>query len=304
MMDFEEFSETILKEVRKKTEGMFDVSITVNMKNNGIHCTGISAIAKERNNGPCIYLDGYYKEYGNGSIELYCIADKVYRQIMEHEYDLRDIEIMDFLNWNNIRCRIYAKLINADRNRELLKDIPHRMFLDLAVVYYAAVNVFDIQKTATILIHNHHMSIWGEKEETLYQTALLNMRSDCNPLIEDMQNILKSFVPEVFDIWGKYSLFLNMGAYILTNCRKHYGAAEILDKNTLKEISDKIRNDYILLPSSVHEVIVLSAGQNMGYGELAEMVRQVNAEEVSAEEYLSDHVYVYNRSEESLRIAA
>lgn len=54
MMDFEEFSETILKEVRKKTEGMFDVSITVNMKNNGIHCTGISAIAKERNIGPCI----------------------------------------------------------------------------------------------------------------------------------------------------------------------------------------------------------------------------------------------------------
>lgn len=178
------------------------------------------------------------------------------------------------------------------------------MFLDLAVVYYAAVSVSDILGTGTILIHNRHMTIWGQNEEVLYETALANMRSDGNPLFGNMQNILRSFVPEVFDIWEKDGLSLNIEAYILTNCRKHYGAAEILDKNTLKDISDKIKNDYILLPSSVHEVIVLAADHNMGYGELAEMVKEVNAEEVSAEEYLSDHVYVYTRSEESLRIAA
>lgn len=304
MMDFEEFSETVLKEIWKKTEGMFDVSITVNMKNNGIKCTGISAISKENNNGPCIYLDDYYKGYQNKSIGIKETADNIYSQIMESQNDLRNIDVMDFMNWNNIKCHIYAKLINADRNRELLDAIPHRMFLDLAVVYYAAVNVFKIQKTGTVLIHNNHMSIWGKNEETLYQTALLNMRSDGEPLFKSMHSILRSSAPEVFHCPESGELSLNTGAYVLTNCRKRYGASEILDKNTLKEISDRIMDDYVLLPSSVHEIIVLAPDYKTGYGELAEMVKEVNTEEVSAEEYLSDHVYVYDRSEELLKIAA
>lgn len=304
MMDFEEFSETVLKEIWKKTEGMFDVSITVNMKNNGIKCTGISAISKENNNGPCIYLDDYYKGYQNKSIGIKETADNIYSQIMESQNDLRNIDVMDFMNWNNIKCHIYAKLINADRNRELLDVIPHRMFLDLAVVYYAAVNVFNIQKTGTVLIHNNHMSIWGKNEETLYQTALLNMRSDGEPLFKSMHSILRSSAPEVFHCPESGELSLNTGAYVLTNCRKRYGASEILDKNTLKEISDRIMDNYVLLPSSVHEIIVLAPDCKTGYGELAEMVKEVNTEEVSAEEYLSDHVYVYDRSKELLKIAA
>lgn len=304
MMDFEEFSETVLKEIWKKTEGMFDVSITVNMKNNGIKCTGISAISKENNNGPCIYLDDYYKGYQNKSIGIKETADNIYSQIMESQNDLRNIDVMDIMNWNNIKCHIYAKLINADRNRELLDVIPHRMFLDLAVVYYAAVNVFKIQKTGTVLIHNNHMSIWGKNEETLYQTALLNMRSDGEPLFKSMHSILRSSAPEVFHCPESGELSLNTGAYVLTNCRKRYGASEILDKNTLKEISDRITDDYVLLPSSVHEIIVLAPDYKTGYGELAEMVKEVNTEEVSAEEYLSDHVYVYDRSKELLKIAA
>ena len=80
MMNFEEFSETVLKEIWKKIEGMFDVSITVNMKNNGIKCTGISAVSKESNNGPCIYLDDYYKGYQNKSIGIKETADNIYRK--------------------------------------------------------------------------------------------------------------------------------------------------------------------------------------------------------------------------------
>lgn len=211
---------------------------------------------------------------------------------------------MDFLNWNNIKCRIYAKLINADRNRELLDVIPHRMFLDLAVVYYAAVNVFNIQKTGTVLIHNHHMSIWGKNEETLYQTALLNMRSDGEPLFKSMHNILRSYALEVFHCPESEGLSLNIREYVLTNCWKHYRASEILGKNTLKEISDRIRDDYVLPPSSVHEIIVLAPDYKTGYGELVKMVKEVNTEEVSAEEYLSDHVNVYDRNKELLKIAA
>lgn len=59
------------------------------------------------------------------------------------------------------------------------------------------------------------------------------------------------------------------------------------------------------MPSSVHEVIVLASENGMKYKDLASIVRGgVNAREVSAEEFLSDHVYVYNRRTESLSVAA
>ena len=64
-----------------------------------------------------------------------------------------------------------------------------------------------------------------------------------------------------------------------------------------------MKGDFIVLPSSVHEVIVLDAKNGMKYKDLASIVQDVNASEVSAEEFLSDHVYVYNRRTESLNMA-
>ena len=94
-----------------------------------------------------------------------------------------------------------------------------------------------------------------------------------------------------------------MGMYVLTNCRKFFGASEILDKNTLHSIADKIGDGFILLPSSVHEVIILPPQNEKEYGKLAEMVQEVNMTQVSVEEQLSDHVYVYCRSKDALQIA-
>lgn len=109
MMNFEEFSKTVLKEIQKKTEGRFHVSKAVNMKNNGMKCTGISAAAKDSNNGICIYLDAYYKEYKDGNIKLHNIADEVCTQILGYQNDLQHIDTMDLLNWKYIKRRIYAK---------------------------------------------------------------------------------------------------------------------------------------------------------------------------------------------------
>ncbi len=304
MMNFEEFSEAVLKEIKEKAEGKFDVSMTINMKNNGIKCTGISAIARESSNGPCIYLDGYYQEYKNRSMELHSIADQIYRQIIEHQNDFHDIKIMDFLNWKNIKGSIYAKLINAEQNREQLDVLPHRMFLDLAVVYYAAVSGFESQCISTILIHNRHLSIWKQSEEELYQLSVINMRSEGNPVFDNMETILKGAVPETASIWDSSGFSLNLGAYILTNHHKHFGASEILDKNVLKKVSDMMKGDFIILPSSVHEVIILPSKYGVEFGGLADMVKEINATEVSAEDYLSDHVYIYSKSEETLKIAA
>ena len=92
--------------------------------------------------------------------------------------------------------------------------------------------------------------------------------------------------------------------YVLTNQSKYYGASGILDHSTLHRISEQI-GDFIVLPSSIHEVIIIPKNEDMGdYSRLAAMVKEVNAAVVLPEERLSDHVYVYSRDNEKLRIAA
>ena len=193
------------------------------------------------------------------------------------------------------------KLVNVGRNGELLGMVPHRTFLDLAAVYYIAVNgTSGNPYTGTALICNHHMSLWKQEEEKLYGAAVHNMRSDGGPVFENIWDVMERHIPGAVSGGNP----ADMGMYILTNCRKHYGASEILDQNSLKGISDKMKGDFIVLPSSVHEVIVLASKNWMKYKDLASVVREVNAREVSAEEFLSDHVYAYNRRTESLSVAA
>lgn len=306
MMDFKEFAEVVSKEVRVRSDGAFNTLITSQLKNNGTKLTGISGIAIGSNGGPCIYLDTYYKWYKNGGIGLQGVIDEVYRQITVHQDDLRNVNAADFLDWERVRSRIYAKLVNAEKNKGQLGMVPHRIFLDLAVVYYVAVSGIGEHGNGagTIMVQNSHLPIWEQDEEGLYQSAIANMRSDGKPVFDDMGTVLRGFEPKGIGLCSNKEVPLGTGMYILTNNRQYYGASEILDKNTLRGISDRIKGDFIILPSSVHEVIVLSLNFGFGYRELSDMVQEVNATEVSADEYLSDHVYVYVRSEETLKLAA
>ena len=306
MMDFQKFTEAVLKGTREKADGKFYVSVTTELKNNGVKLTGISGIAKGSNSGPCVFLDDYYKGYGNGYAKLQSIIDEVYQQITIHQDDLHNINAVNFLDWDAVRKHIYMKLVNAEKNQELLCMVPHRIFLDLAVVYYVAISGIGEQgnDTGTIIVKDCHLPIWGQDEEGLYQSARENMCSDGKPVFDGLGNVLRCLMPEAVDLCGEKEITSGAGMYILTNNCKCYGASEILDKNTLKEISDKISGDFVILPSSVHEVIVLPLNYGMDYRELADMVKEINGTVVSPDEYLSDNVYVYVRSEGTLKLAA
>jgi len=302
-MNLEEFANAVLAAVREKADGTFSVWLVTTIKNNGIKLTGISTGNSDNNVGPCIYLDDYYKEYGHGHMKIIEVADMVYQQIAEHRNDLKDIRTEDFLQWDVIKHYIFAKLINADMNKEFLEMMPHRMFLDLAVVYYVRVPGFaENEKIASILIQNHYMEMWGQNEENLYQIAVLNMRLDGKPLFANIGELLQGITPESVNPFEGKDIKIKM--YVLTNQNKTFGAAEILDRNTLQEISEKFADDFIVLPSSIHETIIIPFDKAPEFSELAAMVYEVNTTQVVAEERLSYHIYRYDRNEGKLKIVA
>lgn len=303
-MSFEEFRENILQEIRARADGAFQVKKHDVIKNNNVKQAGIAVVVKEETNiGPCVYLDEFYREYESDGMKFDEIVDEVYRLILKYGEDMPDVDLSGFRNWETVHGDIYPKLVNAKQNKELLEKIPHRNFLDLAVVYYAVARNHAREDIGTVLIYNGHMEIWGQEEENLYQTAMRNMRADGETDLITLETIIKRIAGITFPKKdGNASHDTDM--YILTNRHRRFGAAEILDKKTLRMIADQLGDRFIVLPSSVHETIVLPPKEEAEYGRLADMVREVNDTQVDVEERLSYHMYVYSRDEEMLKIVA
>ena len=303
MMSFEEFRENILQEIRVRADGAFQVKKHDVIKNNNVKQTGIAVVKEEADIGPCVYLDEFYREYESDGMKFDEIVDEVYRLILKYEADMPDVDLSGFRNWETVQGDIYPKLVNAEQNKGLLEKIPHRDFLDLAVVYYAVARDHAREDIGTFLIHNGHMEIWGQEEENLYQTAMMNMRADGEADLITLETIIKRIEGITFPKKdGNASHDTDM--YILTNRHRRFGAAEILDKKTLRRIADKVGDGFIVLPSSIHETIILPPKDVKKYDGLAKMVREVNDTQVDREERLSYHVYVYSRDEDTLEIVA
>lgn len=303
MMEFEEFAKAVLTAVREKADGAFSAWITTITKNNGVKMTGISTVSPGSDIGPCVYLESYYEEYRHGCMTLGEVAADVYMQVMECGNDCKDISLADFLRWETIKHHVYAKLINADMNREMLGMIPHRFFLDLAVVYY--VKLGEMEGNAgmmSMIIRNNYMEMWEQDEESLYQMAAANMRRNGGAVLKRMEDILKGMMPEGETLFADMDLGVKM--YVLTNQSRYLGAAELLDAETLRGISEKLSGDFVVLPSSIHETIIIPSDGEPDYQGLKSMVCTVNATEIRKDERLSDHVYRFDRKVGRLEMAA
>ncbi len=301
IMRMEKFVEEVLKGVTEKAGDTFNASITENLKNNGVKRKAIIMMSPENKVGSSIYLEELYAEYKNGGRGIDAIAGEVYQKLVEHMNDLEDVRLGDFQKWDVMKHRIYAKLVNFESNKELLKGKPYRKFLDLAVVYLARVEGLKDGGKGAFLVNDNYREVWRQTEESLYQTAASNMRLVGEAVFESMEKILCQKMPKI-QFPSPASAPAQM--YVLTNKEKIFGAAEILDSGTLKRVSDELRGDFIVLPSSVHECIIIPADETISYQKLADMVTEINVNAVSAEECLSDHVYLYERGEGVLKIAA
>lgn len=214
------------------------------------------------------------------------------------------------------------RLINRAKNEELLKQIPYLKFKDLAIVCHCILITEEIG-IGSILIHKHHLETWDIVEDTLFQDAFENSPKTepycILKISEMMREVLKYTIEERIDeICEEYetdkAILLdrtlenmmqeleekNIPMYVLTNHNRYYGAACMVYPEMLEEIGNILQEDYYILPSSVHEIIFVGKTYCMDPYTLNDMVREINRTQVLEEEWLSDHTYLYQRTEQKL----
>lgn len=289
----EEFAEAVRTAFEKRIEK--SVIVQKLNKNNGIVLYGLTVLEDEINISATIYLETYYEVYEDIGMEY--ILDRLER-VYEENKPKQSIDVNQFLDYEIAKEKLAVKLINYEKNKEMLEEIPYIRFLDLAIVPVIRIEELLFgEGIATITVKNNLQQTWKVDTEEIIKTALANIREET--IFGDIVDIMDfDGLENVCD-----NLYGNM--YVISNKVKMFGASAILWTDNLRDFADCIREDTLtILPSSIHECIVLIGdvgGKNLE--ELRETVKEVNETVVNEQEVLSDNVYIYHRATDEITIA-
>lgn len=322
-MNYEEFTNIVMNELKQHFGLSAEVSIRKIMKNNSLELDGMTVMKKGEHISPTIYLNRYYEEYENG-LPFEKVIERIIAVYEGAKIDDK-LDLTYVQDYDQVRDDIVFKLVHYEKNRKLLDDVPHFEFLNMAIVFCHLLR-HETLGHATMLIHNAHMEMWNVDQDELYRAAKNNTPRLLPSAFCSMQQMmrelfvddLKSSIGDLADA-GCISEEITYGGdtyvdefvshmmeeavgryqplpmYVLTNESRRCGAAAILYEGELDRIGRRLGEDFYILPSSIHEVIIVPMSCGHTREELRKMVKEINITQVSQEEYLSDHVYIYYR---------
>lgn len=286
-MDYETFKTELLETLQRTAGEKKKVSLRRIEKNNGVFLDGLIIQREGENMAPTFYLEELYQAWEE-EVTIEKVAEEIlaFAKLQKPE---TEISVKDFEDYERARNRIYYKLINYKMNQKRLEKMPHIKYLDLAIVFYYRVEGGRLHG-ATVLIHNNNLDTWGITRGRLLEDAVHNTSRKLPYTFQGMEALIAGLMGESPEIPMGEELM-----YVLTNKEKCFGAAVILYPHVLSHIAGLLQGNFYILPSSVHECILVPDRGQYSRLELKKMVKEVNEKQVEAEEILSDEVYYYDR---------
>lgn len=305
MMDYEIFREVVKESfLSYMPESYQDMEVRVapvdkvNRK-----LDGLSLLAKNEETmiSPTLYIDDMYVKYLKTEDLQATLRDAA--EAMDGAFREAAIPPLDI---STARDNIIFQLVNTMQNEDMLKNLPHREFQDLSIIYRWVVDV-EQKGLSSVVINNHVAESLGMGEEQLFKAAAENTRRILPPVVQSMNEVMRDML--VADGMPEELADLMIGEqepenimWVISNERKIEGAASMLYEDKLHKLAESVGTDLYILPSSVHEVIAVSV--EMGEPEeLAQMVSEINMDQVDISERLSNQVYHYDKDLRKITLA-
>ena len=273
--------------------GNCNIEVKTVAKNNGLILTGICVNRENSHIAPVVYLNELFERYQNGC-PIGDVLEIIAKRCAESEESKKFFDVGMMSEFETAKSRIRPKLICKEWNEEFLKDKVYTELLDLAVIYQICLDESE-RGLATVTINKSFLKNWDVSIEEIHQAAVDNMMTQTPCEFKSMMEIMRDITGDPLP-----DDYLPDVMWVLTNSKKVNGAACLLDKQMLDIIESRI-GSFFILPSSVHEVIVLP-DNGADTITLRNMVMDVNESQVSIDDRLSDHVYRYD-SKNGLSIA-
>lgn len=311
-MDYDSFVNTVHVIMKERMGEGYDVRIYKVLKNNSQELHSLVVRKEDNNIAPNIYLKPYYEAYLEG-VELDEIMDRLCLLYLNCPVPVLDQKFSYTLE--EMKPYIFYRLVSYERNEKLLASIPHLRYLDLAITFHCLVRD-DEEGIGTIRITNEHMKLWEITPAKLRELAVRNTQKLFPATIRSMEEVLLGMLPDTLpdELKELKALTLDkhnvtdieqqppMKMYILTNRKGINGASCLLYKDVIRTFARQLKSDLYLLPSSIHEIILIPRDRDMKLDTLSRMVEEVNRTQVADEDVLSDHVYYYSLEKDTILI--
>ena len=292
-MNYQQFVIVVKDKVALSLGEGVSLHIHTALKNNGVERVGLTIIDERINISPTIYLEEYYKQFENG-FEIDEIVQnllEVYHEVkFEHTWDVHTVK-----DFEAMHSKIVYKLIHAKKNEVLLQSMPYIAYLDFAIVFYILFDV-DESGTATIPVTHELIQLWDVPLDEIQNNAFHNAPALLPASFKPMQLVIDELMGTNYSEQENIEDLM----FVLTNSLRSFGAACILYDGMLDKISEEIGENFYILPSSIHEMIIVPESNSPSREHLNEMIAEVNQTQVHDEEFLSECVYYYDRTTRTL----
>jgi hypothetical protein len=269
-MSYEAFLQQIKNEITKQVSKSNQVTLNTVMKNNDCKLDAISIVDPNETVTPNIYLNQYYEQYQSGR-DLSSIAELIIKLSKDRTIPENEV-IPDISDFNSIAHLITYRLVNWEKNLERLRTMPYQDYEDLVKIYYIVINS-DSYGISSIPITDTLMEKWfgvfinqinecaNRNTPALFPATIRNM----NDVIRDM--IFKNMSDKSLEGISQddYNEIINMintnqkshEMYVLSKNRGINGASTLLYPKVLHDFATSINKDFYILPSSIHECILV-----------------------------------------------
>ena len=303
------FAESVAKDIRnflpEKYENAEFQVMQMN-KNNGVQMIGVQVRLQEENVCPVVYVGSFFNE-----IRLGEPVEKVMNEIAKCMEEAGNAPFVhngiNPMDYDSVKEHLAVMLVNTQANKRMLQEMPHENIEDLSAICYVDFPVDSREGKATMEIRNQYLSIWNIDEKALFQQARANTQPINTPVLQTMFGTWKSLFDEdacvknlLDENTTEFGLSSHETAYVLTNMENQYGASMITQPEVLNKLNQLFPEGFYVLPSSVHEVLIVPDNGEVEPRRLGEMVREVNRAEVKREEVLSDRVYRYDKEKHQI----
>lgn len=293
-MKISEFGIEVARKLRDFLGEGYNIEYKEVTKNNGAIYHAVLIKEKDKALAPTIYLESFYQEYCSGrpfNEQVFEIASFYKNHTVNKAFDTSS-----FTDFSKACRNLSFKVVNFEKNKKMLMDIPYKKMLDLAMVPICLVNDEALGE-GSIVIKNEHLKVWEISFDELWENAFESAPDSAPVFVESLHKTLGPLFPQECYFEALDEIL------VVSNKQKIHGASAIFYPGMLEKIAYKLGGDFVIIPSSVHETIVIKTSYDTALlSDLPSMVKQVNTTVVSSEEILSENVYYYDTKAKELTI--
>ena len=312
-MDFESFVNEMKDHIKEFLPERFaDATVEVR-QNTKLNETYTALVVQEEGQTitPSINLNQLYEAYDKGEVSLEMSLMRTAHLIGAEPLN---IDISKLLDYDQAKENLFIRVSAAEANKEMLATAPHKLMEDLAITYHIAADIGS-DAVASTMVTDPMLESFGISQEQLHADALANSTKLFPAQVQSMGEVMRKMISQDMAATGmsqddidmmmdSMGLDVSNPMTVVSNDRGINGAAVMFYPGQMDQIGDRLGGDFFILPSSVHEMLVIPDDGNFQYQDLQSMVADVNETQVAETDRLTDEVYHYDTEERVFEKAA